>query len=164
MRLTWAQVVAGVFTFAVGAGLLLLPGRLLGPDRLMHVAAPAEPATTSVQAAPPLAVRHHRTAPARHALQSRAAAAAPARVQATVVTYATRPRVVVAHVSPGRTLLQAHRTAVIRQLAPKAPLVRSRQLAAAIASAPSVKAIAAKRAPSLTARTIATLGASLRKK
>ena len=111
-----------------------------------------------MEAVPPLPVRHHRQAPAAQVLLSRSAASASA-----LVTSVTQRRAAV-HVSPGRRLLNAHRTAVIQHLAPRAPLVRSRRLAATLAAAPSVKAIAARRAPSATERTIAALGASLRKK
>jgi hypothetical protein len=154
MRLSWAQCLAGVLTCAVVAGLLVLPSRLLGPDRPVRVAVPLPEAAHSVQAAPPLVIRHlHRPAKAK------AKAKAKARVGAAPppLTYASaQPRPVV-QVSPGRKLLEAHRPAVIQQLAPTAPLVRARVLTA-VSVAPHL----AKKAPS-TAKTIAALAASLSK-
>lgn len=149
MRLSWAQGVAGVLTCAVVAGLLLLPGRLLGPDQPIRVAVPLPQTARSVQAAPPLAVRHpHRPTQKKSPVQS-----TPRRF-----TYvAAQPRTVV-HVSPARKLLKAHRSAVIQKLAPTAPLVRARVLAAI--SAPRHVAKPA----SSTAKTIAALAASLSKK
>jgi hypothetical protein len=64
------------------------------------------------------------------------------------------------HVSPARKLLEAHRSAVIQKLAPTAPLVRARALAAAV---PVVPRHVTKPAPS-TAKTIAALAAGLSKK
>jgi hypothetical protein len=61
-------------------------------------------------------------------------------------------------VTPARKLLQSHRSAVIQQLAPTAPLVRARVLAAV-----TVPRHVATPAAS-TARTIAGLAASLSKK
>jgi hypothetical protein len=149
MRLSWAQGVAGVLTCAVVAGLLLLPGRLLGPDRPIHVAVPLPQAARSVEAAPPLVIRHLHH-PAKQAKS-------PARSTPRRFTYVrTQPRTVV-HVSPGRTLLKSHRSAVIEKLAPTAPLVRARVLAAI--SVPRHVAPV-----SSTAKTIAGLAASLSKK
>jgi hypothetical protein len=59
-------------------------------------------------------------------------------------------------------MLKAHRTAVIRKLAPTAPLVRARVLAAIAVKRPPVTP--KKKPVSSTAKTIAALGASLRKK
>lgn len=149
MRLSWGQTVAGGLTLAVVAGLLLLPGRLLGPDRPVQLAIPAaQGALPSVQAAPPLAI---------HRLQL-------SRPKASVTPQATRPSSVrqsraVVRVSPARRLLKAHRSAVISKLAPTAPLVRARRLAAV-----SVQHHAVKPKPvSSTAKTIASLAASLGK-
>jgi hypothetical protein len=151
MRLSWAQTVAGGLTLAGVAGLLLLPGRLLGPERAVPMVIPAvqQGALPSVQAAPPLTVKHLKL---RRTHPKAQAPSAPRRF-----TYAARPRAVV-HVSPARKLLKAHRSAVISKLAPTAPLVRARVLAA-VAVSPHV----AKPAPP-TARTIAALAASLGKK
>jgi hypothetical protein len=54
--------------------------------------------------------------------------------------------------------LKAHRSAVIRKLAPTAPLVRARALAAVAVPRPHAKPV------SSSAKTIATLAASLSKK
>jgi hypothetical protein len=138
MRLSWAQGVAGVLTCAVVAGLLLLPGRLLGPDQPVHVAVPRPQAAVSVQAPSSVAT------------------------QAPRPTFVARPQAAVVHVSPARRMLKAHRTAVIRKLAPTAPLVRARVLAAIAVKRPPVTP--KKKPVSSTAKTIAALGASLRKK
>jgi hypothetical protein len=131
-------------------GLLLLPGRLLGPDRPIHVAVPLPQAARSVQAAPPLAIPHLHH-PATHAKAS-------ARFTPRRFTYvAAQPRTVV-RVSSGRKLLKAHRSALIQKLAPTAPLVRARVLAAI--TVPRHVATP----PSSTAKTIAALAASLSKK
>jgi hypothetical protein len=150
MRLSWAQGVAGVLTCAVVAGLLLLPGRLLGPDRPVHVTVPLPQAARSVQAAPPLVIRHlHRPA--------KQAKSAPVRSTPRPSNYVpAQPRTVV-RVSPARKLLQSHRSAVIQKLAPTAPLVRPRVLASI--TAPRHLATPA----SSTAQTIAGLAASLSK-
>jgi hypothetical protein len=151
MRLSWAQGVAGLLTCAVVAGLLLLPARLLGPDQPAPVAVPLPQGASSVQAVPPLAIRHlHRPAQSK----------APVRSAPQRFTYAAaQPRTVV-RVSAARKLLKAHRSAVIQKLAPTAPLVRARVLAAA---RPVVPQHVAKPASS-TARTIAALAAGLSKK
>jgi hypothetical protein len=149
MRLSWGQTVAGGLTLAVVAGLLLLPGRLLGPDRPVDLTVPAaRGAVSSVQAAPPLAIPHLR--PTRTHV-SAVVTSAPR------LTYAARPSTV-AHTSPARRMLQVHRSAVISKLAPTAPLVRARVLAAV-----SVQRHPSKPASS-TAKTIAALAASLGKK
>jgi hypothetical protein len=139
-------------TLAVVAGLLLLPGRLLGPDRPVRVAVPsaAQRELPAVQAAPPLVIRHRPTP------QSKNPASAPTLATAQRFTYVARPRTVV-RVSPARRLLATHRSAVISKLAPTAPLVRARVLAAA-----STPRHVAHRASS-TAKTIAALAASLSK-
>jgi hypothetical protein len=142
-----------VITCAVVAGLLLLPGRLLGPDQPVHVAVPLPQAAVSVQAAPPLLVVRKKQRPA-----PRKPTALLARAATRVSPQAAQPRVV-AKVSKARRMLKAHRSAVISRLAPTAPLVRARQLAAV----PLPRHAATKPATS-TARTIAALGASLRKK
>lgn len=149
MRLSWAQGMAGVLTCAVVAGLLLLPGRLLGPDQPVRVAVPLPEAAHSVQAVPPLAIRH---------LHAPAQSKAPVLATPQRFTYvAAQPRTVV-RVSPARKLLKAHRSAVISKLAPTAPLVRARVLAAAVAPQHVAKPA------SSTAKTIAALAASLSKK
>ena len=149
MRLSWAQTVAGGSTLAVVAGLLLLPGRLLGPDRGVQVSVPPAPATRSVQAAPPLAIRHLR--------KPRAHVTPTPQVAPPRLTYVAQPGTV-ARVSPARKLLKAHRWAVISKLAPAAPFVRARALTAV--SVPRRLATPA----SSTTKTIAALAASLRKK
>ena len=150
MRLSWAQTVAGGITCAVVAGLLLLPGRLLAPDQAVHLGLPQAQATQSIQAAPPLRITHLH----------------PARAKKTTVvttaprfTYVASPRAVLRS-SPAPTMLKAHRSAVISKLAPTAPLVRARVLAATAVVIPHHVAA---QAPS-TAKTIAGLTASLRKK
>jgi hypothetical protein len=149
MRLSWGQTVAGGLTLAVVAGLLLLPSRLLGPDRPVELAVPAaQGAVSSVQAAPPLAIPHLRPDRPKASTTSTPAAR---------LAYVARPRTVVA-VSPARKLLKAHRSAVISKLAPTAPLVRARVLAAVSVQPQSVKPATS------TAKTIAALAASLRKK
>jgi hypothetical protein len=149
MRLSWGQTVAGGLTLAVMAGLLLLPGRVLGPDRPIQLAIPAaQGALPSVQAAPPLVIRHQ---------PDRAKSSAPATSQAPRATYVAPARTV-ARVSPARRLLQTHRSAVISKLAPTAPLVRARVLAAVSVQRHPVKP------KSSTAKTIAALAASLSKK
>jgi hypothetical protein len=149
MRLSWGQTVAGGLTLAVVAGLLLLPSRLLGPDRPIELGVPAaQGAVSSVQAAPPLAIPHLR--PAR----SKTFAAS---TRAPRLTYVARPPTVV-HTSPARQLLKTHRSAVISKLAPTAPLVRARVLAAVSVQRHTVKPA------SSTAKTIAALAASLGKK
>jgi hypothetical protein len=150
MRFSWAQTVAGGLTFAVVAGLLLLPGRLLGPDRPIAVAVPLPEKAVSVQAAPPLRIPHLQ--------KPRVKAPAAATVTTRRYTYVARPRTV-SKVTSGQTLLKAHRSAVIRRLAPTAPLVRARVLAAVS----SVPRPAAKPVRS-SAQTIAALAASLSKK
>jgi hypothetical protein len=153
MRLSWAQGVAGLLTCAVVAGLLLLPGRLLSPDQTAHVAVPLPQAPRSVQAAPPVAIHHLQLSrPKTPAVSTHATP------RSTFVPQA-RP---VVRVSPARKLLKAHRTAVIRKLAPTAPLVRARVLAAIAVQRHAPKA---KQKPiSAKARTIANLAASLRTK
>jgi len=150
MRLSWGQTVAGGLTLAVMAGLLLLPGRVLGPDRPVQLAIPAaQGALPSVQAAPPLVIRHLQP--------NRAKSSAPATSQAPRATYVAPARTVT-RVSPARRLLQTHRSAVISKLAPTAPLVRARVLAAVPVQRHPVKP------KSSTAKTIAALAASLSKK
>jgi hypothetical protein len=146
MRLSWAQAVAGGLTCAVVAGLLLLPSRLLGPDRPAAVPVPQAGQARSVQAVPPRAIRPRK----------RPKAPAPAPVAPRRYTYAAAPRVVV-RASPARKMLKTHRAAVIRRLAPSAPLHRARVLTAAVPR-PAAKPV------SSTAETIAALAASLGKK
>jgi hypothetical protein len=94
-----------------------------------------------------------------HLHRARAKKPTTAVTPAPRLTYVARPRTVVRS-SPARTLLKAHRSAVISKLAPSAPLVRARVLAA---SAVVIPYHAASKASS-TAKTIARLTASLRKK
>jgi hypothetical protein len=153
MRLSWGQTVAGGLTLAVVAGLLLLPSRLLGPDRPVDLAVPAaQSAVSSVQAAPPLAIPHLR--PPR---SKTSAVASFVSTQRPRLTYVARSRTVV-QTTPARKMLQAHRSAVISKLAPTAPLVRARVLAAISVQRHTVKPA------SSTAKTIAALAASLGKK
>jgi hypothetical protein len=157
MRLSWGQTVAGGLTLAVVAGLLLLPGRLLGPDRTVELSVSATHApVSSVQAVPPLGVHHrrpHRPKPAKVSAPTQAA---------TRLTYVARPRTVV-RVSPARTMLKAHRSAVISKLAPTAPLVRARVLATLSVRRPNAKPKSKPKSGSSTAKTIAALAASLSK-
>jgi hypothetical protein len=149
MRLSWGQTVAGGLTLAVVAGLLLLPGRLLGPDRPINLAVPAaQGAVSSVQAAPPLAIRHLRPSRPKTFVPS---------IQTPRLNYVPQHQTV-ARVSPTRKLLKVHRSAVISKLAPTAPLVTARVLAA-VAVRRQVVTPASSRA-----KTIAALAASLRKK
>src|SRR5437899_1659393 len=148
MRLSWGQTVAGGLTLAVVAGLMLLPGRLLGPDRPVSVAVPkAQNVLPAVQAAPPLVIPRLRPPRAK----------APALGAPQRLTYVARPRTV-AHVSPARKLLATHRSAVISRLAPTAPLVKAHVLAAI--TPPRHLA----QAKTSTAKTIAALAAGLSKK
>lgn len=148
MRLSWAQTVAGGITIAVVAGLLLLPGRVFGPDRVVPLAGPPAQAARSVQAAPPLKIPHLHRTPAK----------APTLATAQRFTFVARPRTVV-RTTPARASLKPYRSAVISKIAPTAPLVRPRVLAAALAQRHIATAPA-----SSTAKTIAALTASLRKK
>lgn len=152
MRLSWGQTVAGGLTLAVVAGLLLLPGQLLGHDQPVQLAIPAaQGALPSVQAAPPLVIRHLQ--PDRP--KSSALAVNGPAPRATTYVAQTHP---VVRVSPARRLLQTHRSAVISKLAPTAPLVKARVLAAVAVQHHTVKPA------SSTAKTIAALAASLSKK
>jgi hypothetical protein len=154
MRLSWGQTVAGGLTLAVVAGLLLLPSHLLGPDRPIDLAVPAaHGAVSSVQAAPPLAIPHLRPSRPKTSAVTAATTQAP-RVR---TTYVARPSTVV-HATPARRMLQVHRSAVISKLAPTAPLVQARVLAAVSVQRHPVKPA------SSTAKTIAALAASLGKK
>jgi hypothetical protein len=124
---------------------------LLAPDQAVRLTLPPAQASQSVQAAPPLKIRRlHR---------SRAKTPTAAVTPAPRLTYVARPRTVVRS-SPARTLLKSHRSAVISKLAPTAPLVRARVLAATAVVTPYRAATRA----SSTAKTIAGLTASLRKK
>jgi hypothetical protein len=143
---------------AVMAGLLLLPGHLLGPDRAVELSVPAaHGAVSSVQAVPPLAI--HRLRPHR----PKASKAAKVSTEAAPrLTYVARPRAVV-RVSPARTMLKTHRSAVISKLAPTAPLVRARLLAAVSVPRQSAKPKPKPKPVTSTAKTIAALAASLSK-
>lgn len=72
MRISWAQMAAGALTLAVVAGLLLLPGRLLGPSSiglpvvLPHMTAPAAVVAEPVPVVVPAKQRH--AAPRRPAV------------------------------------------------------------------------------------------------
>jgi hypothetical protein len=104
-----------------------------------------------VQAAPPLVIHHLQP------VRAKSSAAATTQAQAPRATYVAPARTV-ARVSPARRLLQTHRTAVISKLAPTAPLVKARVLAAVSVQRHTVKPA------SPTAKTIAALAASLSKK
>ena len=85
MRLSWTHAATGALTAVVVAGLLLLPGRLLGPDTGAHdVVALATTAPRPVEAAPVAA----RKAPARQVTPqgTKPAAVTPATKHATTVT------------------------------------------------------------------------------
>jgi hypothetical protein len=153
MSLTWGQAIAGGLALTVVAGLLLLPGRLLGPDRPIELAIPPSQGTAwSVQAAPPRAI------PRRHAARPKLPAVSTTPHQ-TYASRAARSDVrAVGRVRTSRPSVEPHRSAVIKKLAPTAPLVRARLLAAASGQR------AALESASLTAKTIAALAASLRTK
>ena len=160
MRLSWAQAVAGGLTLAVVAGLLLLPGRLLGPDRPIELAIPAPLGTAwSVEAAPPRAVpRPHAARPKIPAI-STTAVFTTARQTYVLRAPAARPDArTVRTANTARPRVQPHRSAVISKLVPTAPLVRARLLAAVSAQRSSLDTAAS------TAKTIAALAASLRTK
>src|SRR5664279_807773 len=100
MRVSWTQTAAGALTCAVVAGLLMLPGQLLGPSRggqPLHLQAEAAP--KAVQAAPVPVVKKHR-APKQHAVAHPAPTAQlasfvvtqRARVSRTVVRNQTAPK------------------------------------------------------------------------
>jgi hypothetical protein len=155
MSLTWGQAIAGGLALTVVAGLLLLPSHLLGSDRPIELAIPPSQGTAwSVQAAPPRAI------PRPHAARPKLPAVSTTPRQ----TYVPRPqsaRPDVGSVGLARAAhprVQPHRSAVISKLAPTAPLVRARLLAAASGQRPSPETA------SLTAKTIAELAASLRTK
>jgi hypothetical protein len=153
MSLSWGQAVAGGLALTVVAGLLLLPSHLLGSDRPIELAIPPSQGTAwSVQAAPPRAIpRPH---PAR--LKLPAVSTTPRR---TYVSRAVRSDVrTVGRVSTSHPRVEPHRSAVIKKLAPTAPLVQARLLAAASGQRPAAETA------SLTAKTIAELAASLRTK
>ena len=152
MSLSWGQAIAGGLALTVVAGLLLLPGRLLGPDRPIELAIPPSQGTAwSVQAAPPRAI------PRPHAARPKLPAVSTAPRQ-TYVRQATRPDLRTVGGVTSRPRVQPHRSAVISKLAPTAPLVRARLLAAASGQRPALESA------SLTAKTIAELAASLRTK
>ena len=154
MSLSWGQAIAGGLALTVVAGLLLLPGRLLGPDRPIQLAIPPSQGTRVVS---PGCAAACDPAPARGAPEaSRRLRGATSDVRprnppgSDVRTVATRQR-------PARRV-QPHRSAVISKLAPTAPLVKARLLAAASGQRPALESA------SLTAKTIAALAASLRTK
>jgi hypothetical protein len=113
---------------------------------------PPAPPAKSVQAVPPRAIAHR---PVQRAETKPKVATTPAPSAARPLTYAAEPRTVV-RTSPEKRLLKAHRTAVIRRLAPTAPLVRARVLAAVTPPRPL-----ATPARASTAKTIAALAAGL---
>jgi hypothetical protein len=160
MSLSWGQTVAGGLSVAVVAGLLLLPSRLLGPDRPIELAIPTPLGTAwSVEAAPPRAIPHPHAA--RPKIPTASATAVSTRTRQTYIprAKAARPDVrTVRSVSTARHRVQPHRSAVISKLVPTAPLVRARLLAAVSAQRSSPDTAAS------TAKTIAALAASLRKK
>jgi hypothetical protein len=153
MSLTWGQAVAGGLALTVAAGLLMLPSHLLGSDRPIELAIPSSQGTAwSVQAAPPRAIpRPHAARPKLPAVSTtprQTYAPQTARPDSSSVRLARTPR----------PRVQPHRSAVISKLAPTAPLVRARLLAAASGQRPALETA------SLTAKTIAELAASLRTK
>ena len=155
MSLTWGQAIAGGLALTVVAGLLLLPSHLLGSDRPIELAIPPSQGTAwSVQAAPPRAVPHpHAARPKIPAFST------PPRHTYVPQAQAARSEVrTVGGVSTSHPRVEPHRSAVISKLAPTAPLVRARLLAAASGQRPSVETA------SLTAKTIAALADSLRTK
>ncbi len=151
MRLSWAQIGAGALALVVVAGLLLLPGRLLGPDRPAHVGVPLpQTALRSVEAVPPVrVVKRHQAAAQKPALVTGAT---------TRVTTPAVPARTTTRISPARKLVQSQRSAVIRRLAPRAPLVGGRQIASVPSPSHTVRPAA-----SSTAKTIAALAAGLHK-
>ena len=142
---------AGGLTLAVAAGLMLLPGQLLGPERPVHLAVPVPQAAVSVEAVPPLPIRHR---PVVRTVKPALRAGA----ETAISTPLAQARAVVP-VSKARLMLKSHRVAVVSQLAPRAPLVPGRQIAAVPATAPAAVASASQKQ-----RTIAALAAILRKK
>ena len=154
MSLSWGQAIAGGLALTVVAGLLLLPGRLLGPDRPIELAIPPSQGTAwSVQAAPPRAVaRPHAARPKLPRVSTTPRQAYVPRAQSA------RPDVGSVRLARAAPRVQRHRSAVISKLAPTAPLVRARLLAAASGQRSSPETA------SLTAKTIAELAASLRTK
>jgi hypothetical protein len=125
MRLSWGQTVAGGLPFPVAAGLLLLPGHLLGPDRVGELAVPATQGTVrSVQAAPPLRIHHARVAPRRSQ-----AALASRRLPVTIV--AAKPRT-------ARVIHPAAQSASVIPVAkPRRPLPATSKPTAAPSPAPT---------------------------
>jgi hypothetical protein len=160
MSLTWGHTIAGGLTLAVVAGLLLLPSRLLGADRPIELAIPAPQGSAwSVQAAPPRAIpRPHAARPKIPAASMTAVSTTPRQVTYVQPAPSARPVATVGHAGTARPRVQPHRSAVISKLVPTAPLVRARVLAAASDQRPSLETAAS------TAKTIAALAASLRKK
>jgi hypothetical protein len=160
MRLSWGQTVAGGLSVAVVAGLLLLPSRLLGPDQPIELAIRAPQGIAwSVEAAPPRAIPHPHAARPKIPAVSTTAVSTRSRQTYVLRAPAARPDVpTVRRVSTARPRVQPHRSAVISKLVPTAPLVRARLLAAVSAQSSSLDTAAS------TAKTIAALAASLRKK
>jgi len=97
-RLSWGQLAAGFLTGIVVAGLVVLPGRLLGPNeqadqlRLAHAGRPAvlQAAPVKLPAAPKHAVRLHRNAPQSATPVVRTPAVQPSSQQ-LVTSHATPP-------------------------------------------------------------------------
>jgi hypothetical protein len=118
------------------------------------VAVPLPQAARFVQAVPPLKIRHLRLD------RPKQTAARAASAQAPRSTFVPRSQATVVHVTPARRMLKAHRVAVIRKLAPTAPLVRARVLAAIAVQHHA----ATPKHMSPTAKTIAALAASLSKR
>ena len=94
MRPTWEHSAVAALTTVVTAGLLVLPGRLLGPDQTVGLALRPSPVATrqTVEAAPPPRVR----AAARHHSQRPLLHTSPAQLASVVVP--ARPPAVVPHV------------------------------------------------------------------
>src|SRR5512140_3940455 len=113
MSLTWGQAIAGGLALTVVAGLLLLPGRLLGPDRPIELAIPPSKGTAwSVQAAPPRAL------PRPHAARPKLPSVSTMPRQTYASRAARSDARTVGRVTTSRPRVEPHRSAVINKLAP----------------------------------------------
>ena len=132
MRISLAQAAAGALTSTVVAGLIVLPGRVLGTDPArtgpLSLRVQAAAATTVVPAAQP--VVHHRVAPKPHRvpaapvaqLASAPVAVAVVRRAAPRPTVVTRRRVVIARVAPKAAVRRRHLPLPPDEARPQAPV------------------------------------------
>ncbi|MFL5955543.1 MAG: hypothetical protein ACJ76I_15700 [Gaiellaceae bacterium] len=107
MRLSWAQAAAGALFVTVLSGMVVLPGRVLGPDHTapVGVALPKTDSRSRVQAAPPLVTRGRAARPASrpvrpHARQTFVNFSPPSTAHVRLQPAAARPRAAIAHVAP----------------------------------------------------------------